>query len=280
MDHGRHGAPRPRSQSRQDVRASMPAARAPGRGGFERLLRGWRSCATSLAGEARDRRASGVSSCAGLQVPARRWRRLDAVALRRSPARRHRWSASGSGGAAGDQGRDRRPAYRRSTASPRLAGAPRQRQAAALDRGEVLAHAVHLADVGAAAQQRLVDRLLVGQRQALGRCTPAAPRRRPKSGRAPDRSRSSPAPSPACAGPRSRRSASGTGCDRPRRPRCAGNRHAVAVAREHQPGDRSRLASTPPARPAPSRRRPCPRRSPRCGPWAAMAGAAAGSGRR
>lgn len=42
-------------------------------------------------------------------------------------------------------------------------------QAAALDRREVLAHAVHLADVRAGAQQRLVDRLLVGQRNAFGR---------------------------------------------------------------------------------------------------------------
>lgn len=41
-----------------------------------------------------------------------------------------------------------------------------QREPAALERRQVLAHAVHLADAGAAAQQRLVDGLLVGQRQA------------------------------------------------------------------------------------------------------------------
>ncbi len=44
-----------------------------------------------------------------------------------------------------------------------------QRQAAALDRRQVLAHAVHLADRRAAFQQRLVDRLFLLQRDAVGR---------------------------------------------------------------------------------------------------------------
>ena len=39
----------------------------------------------------------------------------------------------------------------------------------ALDRGQVLAHAIHLGDVGAGFQQRLVDRLLVGQGQPFAR---------------------------------------------------------------------------------------------------------------
>ena len=43
----------------------------------------------------------------------------------------------------------------------------RRRQAAALDGGEVLPHAVHLADAGAAFQQGAVELLLVGQRDAL-----------------------------------------------------------------------------------------------------------------
>ena len=39
---------------------------------------------------------------------------------------------------------------------------------ATLNRGQVLAHTVHLGDVGAGAQQRPVDRLLVVEREALG----------------------------------------------------------------------------------------------------------------
>ena len=45
----------------------------------------------------------------------------------------------------------------------------RERQPAALDRREMLAHAVHFGDVGAALQQRAVDRALVVERQARRR---------------------------------------------------------------------------------------------------------------
>jgi hypothetical protein len=39
---------------------------------------------------------------------------------------------------------------------------------AALDRREMLANHAHLADVGTASEERLVDRLLVLERKALG----------------------------------------------------------------------------------------------------------------
>ena len=42
------------------------------------------------------------------------------------------------------------------------------REAAALDRRQMLAHAIHLADMRAAAQQRAIDRLLVGERDVAG----------------------------------------------------------------------------------------------------------------
>ena len=48
-------------------------------------------------------------------------------------------------------------------------GAARQRQPPALDGRQVAPHAVHLANAGAAAQQGLVERLLVGQRDARQR---------------------------------------------------------------------------------------------------------------
>ena len=44
------------------------------------------------------------------------------------------------------------------------AGAAATRESAALDRRQMLAHAIHLADMRAAAQQRAIDRLLVGER--------------------------------------------------------------------------------------------------------------------
>ncbi len=50
-----------------------------------------------------------------------------------------------------------------------LRGMSRGREAAALDRGQVLSHAIHLGDVGAGFQQRLVDGLLVGKRQPFAR---------------------------------------------------------------------------------------------------------------
>ena len=99
----------------------------------------------------------------------------------------------------------------------RVAG---RREPAALDRREVLAHAVHLADGRAAREQRLVERLLVAERQASARQRQQRPSRRRRSGRARDRRRVSPRRAPGCAwrpSRRPRRAPDG----RPRRSRCA-----------------------------------------------------------
>ncbi|MNS82771.1 hypothetical protein D3C72_1165250 [compost metagenome] len=149
---------------REDVRGQAQFAR-PGRGGFERLLgAGQRDAA--VAGKAR---IAGLGRFAGaaLQVPAHVGGHLDLV----FGDDRQRVGTGGGvrqRGAAGDQGRviARNIGNQQRLHARRRAG---QRQPAALERREMLAHAVHLADARAAAQQRLVDRLLVFQRQARGR---------------------------------------------------------------------------------------------------------------
>ena len=84
-------------------------------------------------------------------------------------------------------------------------------QPPALDRREVLAHRVHRADVGAGGEQRAVHRLLVGERDAIGR--------QRQKGRAAARDQAEHqvvgagggGAVPGCAGRRPRRARSGTG---------------------------------------------------------------------
>ena len=101
------------------------------------------------------------------QMGAHRGRRLDAVAGedRRGLGEGRRIGDGRSGGdrrriVAGNVGNDQ------ADHSGRMR---RGRQAPALDRREMAADGVHLGDVGAAPEQRGVDRLLVGERNALGR---------------------------------------------------------------------------------------------------------------
>ena len=111
-------------------------------------------------------------------------------------------------------------------------------QAPALDRREVLAHRVHLRDVGARGEQRAVDRLLVLEREAVRPAARAAPRRRRRSGTAPGR------PRPRCSAySRMRRAAarpaaSGTGCAASTTSTLRA-RHRVAVAGHDQAFDRA-----------------------------------------
>ena len=129
------------------------------------------SCGAAISRvSARARRGSpglGVSAAGDVQMPAHAVGQLDAVAGedRRRVRRRGR---VGHGRAAGDHrrvvaghvGDQQRDGAR----GPGRGGEP-----AALDAREMLADAVHLVDRGARAQQRPVDALLVGERQAVGR---------------------------------------------------------------------------------------------------------------
>ncbi len=210
------GRLRPRPRARSAAGATMIVS-APGEArvaGLRRLVARRRAGARATAGR-RHRCGS-----------ARGWR-----------ARRRRCVGSGTVGpepitAGSSPGTSE---IRRLTTSRRMG---RGGEPPALDRREMLAHGVHLADVGAGGEQRPVDRLLVVERQARRPAARAAPRRRPRSGRAPDR----PAPAPA-ASARMRAAAS-----RPRRPapdappRRSRSRagHAMAVAGHHQPFERAR----------------------------------------
>ncbi len=73
------------------------------------------------------------------------------------------------------------------------------RQPSALDRRDMLADRVHRRDRRARREQRLVDRDLVGQASGRPPATAAAPSRRPRSARRPDRRRSGRKPCPAAA---------------------------------------------------------------------------------
>ena len=91
---------------------------------------------------------------------------------------------------------------------------------AALDGGEVLAHAVHFRNVRPAGEQRTIDRLLVGERQALGPVRRRAPSRRRISGPARDHRGRGHAHAPA-GGARRVRCWRRVPDARPRSPRCA-----------------------------------------------------------
>jgi hypothetical protein len=115
-------------------------------------------------------------------------------------------------------------------------------QAPALDGRQVPAHAVHLADARAAGQQRLVDGLLVGQRQALAR-----QRQQRRAAAEIRHSTRSSAPRP-CTMASSRRAAaspaaSGTGWAAHDLDALAGR--AIAVARDHQALDALQAPAAP-----------------------------------
>ena len=133
--------------------------------GIERLLRR----GDQLEVAAREHRVAGLQGFRAwvLEPGAHVGRHLDVVTLE-NRQRLGRRGGVGDGGAGGDHRRfvAGHVGNRIGVHAGRPAGPG---QAAALDRREVLAHAVHLADVRAGAQQRLVDRLLVRQRNAFGR---------------------------------------------------------------------------------------------------------------
>ena len=229
------------------------------------------SCGAAISRvSARARRGSpglGVSAAGECQMPAHAVGQLDAVAGedRRGIGRRGR---VGHGRAAGDHrrvvaghvGDQQRDGAR---------GEGRRGEPAALDAREVLAHAVHLVDRGARAQQRPVDALLVGEREALGRQGEqggAAARDQGQDqvvlAQAADQVEDARGRGPA------RLVGHGVGGLDHLDPLARG---AVAVAGDDQ-ARTARPASAAPA-PAPSRPRPC-RRRPR---WSARAAARAGA---
>ena len=261
-------APRPRSHRRGSA-ASRPRSLRDRRG---RLERGLRPGDDDRLGAAR---GAGRRAWAS---PRRRPRRCSSTAGRRLDADSARGCASASAKVEGSGTVGPEPITAGSSPGTseisRLttrAGWRRGREPAALDRREVLAHDVHLADVGARGEQRAVDRLLVLEASAPAPAGQAAPRRRPRSGRAPDR-------------PARRRAASsriraggvqagGIG-HRMRRlddldPRAGG---AVAVAGHDQALERARPCGARPPGPWPPR--PCRRRARSSGRAAARAGAA------
>ncbi len=145
----------------------LDAGRARRRGGgFERLVRR----GDQVRGVAAEHAVARLGSLefAALEPGPHVRRHLDRVAVEGSRARRRRWWRPGTVG----------PLAMTAGSSPRhvadrerhqLRGRAGRRELAALDARQVLAHAVHFADVGAGFQQLPVDALLVGQRQALGR---------------------------------------------------------------------------------------------------------------
>ena len=124
----------------------------------------------------------GVSDLPSSRTRLHRGRRNDAVALQhglgvgeRRRVRRRRTGGDHRRVVARHVGNDQRH-------DPGRRG--RARQPAALDRGQMLADAVDLIDVGAAPEQRLVQGLLVVERDPRRRQAKAKRSRRPISGRA------------------------------------------------------------------------------------------------
>ena len=233
-------APRPRCASPR-ISGVTPAARATAAAASSDCLR--RGDHARLAvGEAGGRRASAFRPRRFEQVGARGAGSVDAVALED----RQRVGAGRRIGARWGRRRsppDRRPAHRRSASVTHARRRSGGGQTPALDRRQVLAHAVHLVDAGAARQQGAVHRLLVGQRDAVRRQRPAAPSRRRRSGTSTRSSGVRPctacqdARAPPCAGGVGHRDA------RPRRPRCAGRARRGRSA--SPPGRTDRPASAP-----------------------------------